>query len=297
MVNVWGWQFWLLVLLLIIFFLWLIWGGKKHQFVGLAPLDPNYPLERLGPIPNISYHQPSRRYDDKDYDDKDYDDKDYDDKDYDDEEDDGDTYDHHRTPIAVAKDLHRSQERVRDLRQHSSGLRNHSLDPVINSTPEIPEEVVQKAQTLKYRPVYPQHLKRKKHRSKVEAYCCEIMEEIYGVPFNTTNPDFLRNPETGRKLEIDCYNEDLKIGLEYNGPTHYLWPNYTTQTKEEFVKQIRRDQYKVDACDANGVYLITVPYNVPNEMLKSFIEYYLPENVNQRLYGDRPAAETATCQI
>jgi hypothetical protein len=30
-------------------------------------------------------------------------------------------------------------------------------------------------------------------------------------------PDFLKNPATGRNLEIDCFNNQLKIGLEYQG--------------------------------------------------------------------------------
>ena len=118
-----------------------------------------------------------------------------------------------------------------------------------------------------------------------EKICAEVMEGIYGRKFKRVRPDFLRNPETGQNLEIDCYNDELKIGVEYNGIQHYVWPNYTGSTKDEFIQQLRRDKFKVDACDQNGVYLITVPYTVPNSMIRDYIIYYLPENVERRLNG------------
>ena len=119
--------------------------------------------------------------------------------------------------------------------------------------------------------------------SKGEQICRQVMEELYNKPFPTIRPDFLKNPETKRNLELDCYNDELKLAVEYNGVQHYKWPNFTNQSKEDFIKQVRRDKYKVEACDANGVYLITVPYNVPHKDIKDYIIYYLPENYQQRI--------------
>ena len=51
-----------------------------------------------------------------------------------------------------------------------------------------------------------------------------------------------------------------------------------------------REQLKVDLCDLNGIYLISVPYNVPIEQIEDYIIYYLPENVQQRLLEDIEAA-------
>jgi hypothetical protein len=123
--------------------------------------------------------------------------------------------------------------------------------------------------------------------SKGEKMCRKAIEEIYNKPFPNCRPDFLKNPETKRNLELDCYNDELKIAIEYNGIQHYKWPNFTNQSQEDFVKQIRRDKFKVDMCDANGVYLITVPYNVPDNKIKSYIEYYLPENYHKRLTDEK----------
>src|SRR5690606_25997188 len=92
--------------------------------------------------------------------------------------------------------------------------------------------------------------------SRGERLCCQTMERIYGVPFSSVWPDWLLNPETGETLELDCYNDELKIAVEYNGEQHYKWPNFTNQTYQQFLNQVRRDTLKLDLCDRNGVYLI-----------------------------------------
>lgn len=114
---------------------------------------------------------------------------------------------------------------------------------------------------------------------KYQSLCCKALEEIFQKPFTSVRPSWLRNPETNGTLEIDCYNEELKIGVEYNGMQHYVYPNIYHKTQEEFIKLVRRDQYKHNKCDENGVYLITVPYNVPQHKIKEYIISFLPENV------------------
>lgn len=128
-------------------------------------------------------------------------------------------------------------------------------------------------------------LKMVRHKTLPERIACQAASEIYGVPFTSVWPDFLKNPETNRNLEIDCYNHDLKIGVEYNGPQHYVFPNHYMQSHEydKFEKQLRRDQFKVEMCDRLGIYLITVPYTVPNDRIKDYIDYYRPESVLARL--------------
>ena len=108
-------------------------------------------------------------------------------------------------------------------------------------------------------------------RSKGEAICCQVMEELTGKRFTTVRPPFLKNPETNRNLEIDCYNDELKIGVEYNGIQHYVYPNFTGQSYEQFINQVRRDEYKIRACDEHGVYLITVPYTVPHDQIRDYL--------------------------
>jgi hypothetical protein len=125
-----------------------------------------------------------------------------------------------------------------------------------------------------------------KSKWKYQNLCCKILEDIYKRPFTSSRPSWLKNPETGKILEIDCYNEDLKIGVEYNGIQHYRYPNLFHKTYDDFVKQIRRDQFKHKKCDENGIYLLTVPYNVPQEKIRDYILHYLPENVSRRMEND-----------
>ena len=125
--------------------------------------------------------------------------------------------------------------------------------------------------------------KKTKAESKGESECRRILEEIYGRKFPSSRPDFLKNPESGHNLELDGYCEDLQIAFEYNGSQHYNFPNWIHKSRDEFDKQVRRDQYKIQACDRSGVYLITVPWTIPHNLIRDFIIYYLPENVQKRI--------------
>jgi hypothetical protein len=129
-------------------------------------------------------------------------------------------------------------------------------------------------------------IRRNKRRSKGEQACHEALEEIYGHEFYTCRPDFLKNPESGRNLELDCYSDTLKLAVVYNGVQHYKWPNFTNQSKEQFIDQIRRDKFKADMCELYGIYLLIVPYNVELCKIKEYIMYNLPENGDCR----RPCA-------
>lgn len=115
-----------------------------------------------------------------------------------------------------------------------------------------------------------------------EQIVCDALETIYKKGFPTKRPNFLINPETGERLEYDCYNEELKIAAEHNGQHHYEYPNAFHKSEEEFLYQRRRDTYKQQLSDEHGVYLITVPFWVPKDKIVSWIKYHLPETVKER---------------
>lgn len=138
-------------------------------------------------------------------------------------------------------------------------------------------------------------------QSRGEYICRKTLEFIYKKPFEKANPDWLINPRTGHKLELDGYNEELAIAFEYHGGQHYdpnhhfnkkneqTWqknrPRYLEGDETSHEYQVYKDRLKVDLCDQNGVYLITISelkYNL-HEIPKA-IEYYLPENVEYRIY-------------
>lgn len=113
-------------------------------------------------------------------------------------------------------------------------------------------------------------------RSVGEIECCRVMENLTGKSFITVRPSFLVNPETGKNMELDCYNDELKIAIEYNGVQHYNYTGAFGQTKEAFLAQARRDLLKVDLCDKYGIYLITVPYHIQKEDIEKYIVERLP---------------------
>jgi hypothetical protein len=114
-------------------------------------------------------------------------------------------------------------------------------------------------------------------RWKRQEACCRAAEEIFGVPFRRDVRDipWLYNPETGARLELDCYNEELGVAIEHNGEHHYKFPNRFNKNKEEWIAMLRRDKLKPELCDKNGVYLVTIPYWVPFNKIKGEIRHQL----------------------
>jgi hypothetical protein len=104
-----------------------------------------------------------------------------------------------------------------------------------------------------------------------EEKACKILEEIYKVPFRKVRPDFLINPVTNKRLELDCYNDTLKIALEYQGVQHYKWPNFTGQNYSQYIQQKYRDEIKRRLCKDLGIKLIEVPYYIPHNQMKDYI--------------------------
>ena len=113
-----------------------------------------------------------------------------------------------------------------------------------------------------------------KGESKGETECKRVLEKIFNKPFNKVRPDFLRNQVTGNtnNLEIDCFNNELKIGLEYNGRQHYDFIPFFHRNKETFYNQKYRDELKRIKCRDNGILLIEVPYTIKIEDIEKYIK-------------------------
>ena len=116
--------------------------------------------------------------------------------------------------------------------------------------------------------------------SKGEQKCREVMERLFKKLFNKCRPDFLNNPVTGGSYncEIDCYCDDLKLGVEYSGKQHYEYIPYFHKNKEAFYNQKYRDFFKKKACKENGVTLIEVPYTVKIDDIESYLKTELQKN-------------------
>ena len=90
---------------------------------------------------------------------------------------------------------------------------------------------------------------------KNEQECRDIMERLYQKPFPKCRPSFLKG------LELDGYNEELKIGFEYDGIQHYQ-PMSCWGGDDAFRRQKERDFIKQNLCDEHKIGIIRIPYNI-----------------------------------
>lgn len=92
-----------------------------------------------------------------------------------------------------------------------------------------------------------------------------LKEEIF---IDNYRPDWLKNPNTNRNLELDRYYPNLKIGFEYNGLQH---------RKKVDTEQWERDKIKKRLCGKAGVIKLVVyqkelTENILLEKIKETIE-------------------------
>jgi hypothetical protein len=98
------------------------------------------------------------------------------------------------------------------------------------------------------------------------------LERIFpGKTFQKVRPDWLRNDRTGRALEIDLYNDQLRLGVEVQGAQHYVHPNSWHKTRQEFDAQVYRDTLKRQLCAQSGCLLLEVPFTVPHAAMETYI--------------------------
>lgn len=108
--------------------------------------------------------------------------------------------------------------------------------------------------------------------SKLEVATRQALREIFNRPFNKSRPDFLRNPVTKNfNMEIDCFEEELRLGVEVQGRQHYEFVPYFHRTKADFQNQQYRDELKRRMCKDNRIILVEVPYTVKERDVKNFL--------------------------
>lgn len=126
----------------------------------------------------------------------------------------------------------------------------------------------------------------KRNSSMEEEYCRRLIEEIFpGHKFPSVNRTketwfqlkWLYNDRTNHPLELDGYCKELGIAFEFQGPQHYEYiPGTFHSTLADFENQVYCDRRKSDLCANNGVWLIIIPYHIPKNKRKEYIQNRLP---------------------
>jgi hypothetical protein len=114
--------------------------------------------------------------------------------------------------------------------------------------------------------------KKKRIPKKHETRCRIIMENLFKAPFVSVRPDFLKYDKTGKNLELDMFNSDLMIALEYDGIHHRKFTEFFHKSEQDFIDQQERDKFKEEKCKELGIVLIRVPDTVKYEDLEDYIK-------------------------
>jgi hypothetical protein len=109
--------------------------------------------------------------------------------------------------------------------------------------------------------------------SKGETECRRVLEKFFDRPFSKARPNFLNNVVTGgtHNLELDCFNEELRIAVEYDGIQHTKYIPFFHKNKEHFLNQKYRDELKNMICKQNRILLIRVPYTIKIENIEKYL--------------------------
>lgn len=139
-------------------------------------------------------------------------------------------------------------------------------------------DYVEKLPVKKIKIFKPKNVTKKKVWKKEEK-CRQILEKIYNKTFPSVRPDFLKSPATGKNLELDCYNSEMKLALEYDGSQHSKYnPYFHRKGVSDFSYQVARDQWKDIICKKEGITLIRVPHWVIDYDLESYIRGKLKDH-------------------
>lgn len=126
-----------------------------------------------------------------------------------------------------------------------------------------------------YQSLYPSHIllekKYKRGGKKNERECRRVVEEIFNDYFPTVRLDAFKNPKTGKNLELDMFNKNHKLALEYQGMQHRAYTPFYHKSEKDFFAQMERDEFKKQRCRELGIDLICVPDTVRFEEIESYI--------------------------
>jgi hypothetical protein len=113
---------------------------------------------------------------------------------------------------------------------------------------------------------------KKKIKWKSERKAIQIIELLTGLVFTSTWLDM-----NGRRMQLDGYNAEHKIAIEYQGKQHVSHVRYFHRNKIDFIKQQRRDALKKIYCAENDITLIEIPHYLTHKSSdEEWIEYLSP---------------------
>jgi len=97
-----------------------------------------------------------------------------------------------------------------------------------------------------------------------ERICKEAFEFMFNKKFPTTRPAWLVN-EAGNQMELDGYNQHLRLAFEHQGLQHYLVDGWMVKSERQLQRRMAMDVTKKKLCETHLVNLIEVP-SIPGQL-------------------------------
>jgi hypothetical protein len=104
-------------------------------------------------------------------------------------------------------------------------------------------------------------------RSKLHLNVRSILKELY-----PTDAILEEVPIPGKILYIDFYLPLRKMAIEVNGEQHYTYNNFHYPNKKDFLEAQRRDTYKKNWCEWNGIKLVTIRFDEDDTTIRRKLE-------------------------
>lgn len=148
-----------------------------------------------------------------------------------------------------------------------------------------------------------------RYKSIPEELSCRALGNLLQAPIiNNAKLEELRNPDTGRKLELDCWCEQYRVSVEFDGLQHSQFVPGLQKTYDNYLKQVKNDRMKDALCMQHGIKLLRVPYYVDNYKqtingpkinnkltqmeryirVKDYLRHHLPYILNYNTYNPEP---------
>lgn len=131
-----------------------------------------------------------------------------------------------------------------------------------------------------------------------EEICRHALMEAFEYKYSFETTRKLPWLKAKSNLEIDCYNDSLKLGLEHHGQQHYEPCEHMHRPLSQYDEQVARDCIKEELCKQNGVDLIIVPYSIHMFKIRPFIREKLQELRPDLILGPAVGTEIEfSCKI
>lgn len=114
--------------------------------------------------------------------------------------------------------------------------------------------------------------------SRPEIYAKKVLQQLFpGKHFTKIRPNWLKNPVTGKNLEIDIFCADISTPLgkglcvEVDGIQHSMYNPFFHKTKDHFTYQYKKDAFKDKMCKQYGYAMLRIPYFITEYNMEDYI--------------------------